>query len=156
MSDYASDGDVVGVLTAQIEGHFGMSMDQLKKAVDAAPVGTPATAASEVVKWHGMVLDSQAAFERAEQDLFTVLQSVPSDDSSPSQDLIDRVAAAAASHEGRALVVRWLLKSDASGEHDVAAGQPARSRGTLREISAAPTTAPPAASAPQPGRSAVR
>ncbi|MFE9686786.1 hypothetical protein [Streptomyces sp. NPDC006285] len=156
MSDDASDGDVVGVLTEQIEGHFGMSMDQLQAVVAAGPVGNPATTASEVVKWHGMVLDSQAAFDRAEQELFTVLQTGPSEASSPSQDLIDRVAAAAASREGRALVVRWLLKSDASGAHDVTAGQPARSRETRRDTSVAPTTAPPAASAPHPGRSAVR
>ncbi|WP_328939266.1 hypothetical protein OG288_37260 [Streptomyces tauricus] len=156
MSDDASDIDVVGVLTKEIEGHFAMAMDQLKAEVAAGPVGAPATTASEVVRWHGMVLDSQAAFDRAEQELLTVLQTGPSDASRPVQDLIDRVAAAAASREGRALVVRWLLKSDASGAPDVTAGQPARSHGTRRTTPVAPTTASPAASAPQPGRSAVR
>jgi hypothetical protein len=155
MPDGVSGGDVVGVLTAQIETRFGMSIDQLRAAVAAAPTANPT--ASDVVKWHGQLLEAQAVLDRAEHDLLTVLQHPHPDAAGPSRDLVSRVEAAVSSRDGRALVVRWLLDSTAPGQRDMAAERLARSRGARWNGPAVPTTAPPrSATAPQPGRNPAR
>ncbi|MFK0120072.1 hypothetical protein [Streptomyces sp. NPDC090994] len=155
MSDDMSGGEVVAVLTEQTEARFGMSMDQLRAAVAAAPAANPE--ATDVVKWHGMLLEAQAALDRAEHDLLTVLQTQHPDSAGPSRDLVSRVEAAVTARDGRAMVVRWLLDPDAPGKQDMAAERLARLRGMRRDGPAVPVTAPPrAATAPQSARSPVR
>ncbi|MBW1597271.1 hypothetical protein [Streptomyces sp. JJ38] len=153
MSDEIVDGpdDVVGVLTEQIEARFGMDMEQLTAAVAAAPaVHADAT---DVVKWHGLLTASQAALDRAEDDLLAALETQPSEvDDDPTMDLAHRVNAAVAARDGRAQVVRWLLDPDAPAKKDLAAERLARLRGACkgpavqtsapRPPSASPATAP--------------
>ncbi|MFE7960423.1 hypothetical protein CFC35_10340 [Streptomyces sp. FBKL.4005] len=155
MSDAPPDAidDVVGVLTEQIETRFGMSMHQLKAAVAAAP--TANSHAIDVVKWHGLLLESQAALERAEDTLVAALESQPSEVDDPTMELAHRVNAAVTARDGRAMVVRWLLDPDAVGKQDLAARRLARLRG--RQGPAVPTSPPPrSATTPQPGRSLAR
>jgi hypothetical protein len=155
VSDGISGGDVVGVLTEQIETRFGMSIDQLKAAVAAAPTANPT--ASDVIMWHGQLLEAQAVLDRAEHDLLTVLQTQQLDAAGPPRHMVSRVAAAVSSRDARALIVRWLLDPAAPGQRDMAAERLARSRGTRWRGPAVPTTAPPRpATAPQPGRNPAR
>ncbi|MFB6750639.1 hypothetical protein ACFCX6_06850 [Streptomyces sp. NPDC056353] len=140
MSDGISDEaeDVVGVLTARIEARFGMSMDQLKAAVTAAPAASPD--ATDVVKWHGLLVEAQSVLERAEDDLVAALQTQPSEVDDPTMGLAHRVNAAVTARDGRAVVVRWLLDPDAPGKKDLAAQRLARLR--PRTGPAVQTTAP--------------
>ncbi|MCZ0990360.1 hypothetical protein BEK98_22360 [Streptomyces diastatochromogenes] len=148
-----STDHVVGVLTEQIEACFGMRVDQLKAAVAAAPNANPN--AIDVVKWYGLLLDSQAALERTEDDLVSALENQPSEVDDPTMGLAHRVNAAVTARDGRAMVVRWLLDPNAAGKQDASARQLARFRG--RQGPAVPTSAPPQpATAPQPGRSLAR
>ncbi|MEU3028065.1 hypothetical protein ACPCBC_16835 [Streptomyces incarnatus] len=128
MSDGISDdsADVVGVLTEQVEARFGMGMEQLKAAVAAAPTVNPD--ATDVVKWHGLLVEAQLVLERAEDDLLAALQSQPSEVDDPTMGLALRVNAAVTARDGRALVVRWLLDPDAPGKKDLAAERLARLR----------------------------
>jgi hypothetical protein len=140
LSDGISDEaeDVVGVLTARIEARFGMSMDQLKAAVTAAPAASPD--ATDVVKWHGLLVEAQSVLERAEDDLVAALQTQPSEVDDPTMGLAHRVNAAVTARDGRAVVVRWLLDPDAPGKKDLAAQRLARLR--PRTGPAVQTTAP--------------
>lgn len=63
MTDGISEesADVVGVLTERIEARFDMGMDQLKAAVAAAPTANPD--ATDVVKWHGLLVEAQSVLE---------------------------------------------------------------------------------------------
>ncbi|MCP9213032.1 hypothetical protein [Streptomyces cucumeris] len=128
MSDGIPDEseDVVGVLTEQVEVHFAMSMDQLKAAVTAALTANPD--ATDVVKWHGLLVEAQLVLERAEDDLLAALQTQPSEVDDPTMGLAHRVNAAVTARDGRALVVRWLLDPDAPGKMDLAAERLARLR----------------------------
>ncbi|KUN02178.1 hypothetical protein AQI95_29105 [Streptomyces yokosukanensis] len=151
MSD--STDDVVDVLTAQIEGHFGMSMDSLKAAVAAAP--TVHLAATEIVSWHRLLVASQAVLERAEDELLTALQTQSAEVvDAPTMDLAHRVNAAVAARDGRAMAVRWLLDPNAPGKTGLAAERLARFSGTQRGP-AVPAGAVPAA-APRAGRGVLR
>ncbi|MFF8447714.1 hypothetical protein ACF06Q_08435 [Streptomyces leeuwenhoekii] len=156
MSDDISGGteDVVGVLTQQIETHFGMGFDGLKAAVDAAPAAHPA--ATVVVKWHRLLRESQTALDQAEDDLLAALESQPSEVDDPTLDLAKhRVDAAVTARDGRAMVIRWLLDPHASGQQD-ATERLARTRGR-RQGPAVPTSAPPRpATAPQAGKGVLR
>ncbi|MEU2131793.1 hypothetical protein [Streptomyces sp. NPDC018352] len=154
MSDDIPDSsdNVVGVLTERIEARFGMSMDQLKAAVAAAP--TANSDATDVVKWHGLLVDSQAVLDRAEDDLLASLETQPSEVDDPTMGLAQRVNAAVTVCDGRALVVRWLLDPDAPGKQGLAAERLARLNHGARTGPAVPTSAPhrPAlASVPQRG-----
>ena len=115
MPDGISDEseDVVGVLTERIEARFGMGMDQLKSAVAAAPTANPD--ATDVVKWHGLLVESQSVLDRAEDDLVAALQTQPSEVDDPTMGLAHRVNAAVTARDGRAMVVRWLLDPAAPG-----------------------------------------
>ncbi|MEU3529075.1 hypothetical protein AB0E62_35350 [Streptomyces sp. NPDC038707] len=145
--------DVVGVLTAQIEARFGMSIDHLKAAATAAPAAN--SDATDIVKWHGMLLESQAALDRAEDALVAVLESQPSEVDDPTMELSHRVDKAVTVRDGRAMVVRWLLDPTAVGKHDQAARLLARFG--QRQGPAVPTSpAPRPATAPQPGKSLAR
>lgn len=149
MSDGISDDaeDVVGVLTEQIEARFAMDMDQLKAAVAAAPTANPD--ATDVVKWHCLLVESQSVLERAEDDLLAALDTQPSEVDDPTMGLARRVNMAVATRDGRAMVVRWLLDPDAPGKKGLAAERLARLR--VRTGPAVPTSAPcPPAGTPAP------
>ncbi|MFD3910038.1 hypothetical protein [Streptomyces sp. NPDC058603] len=150
MSNAISDGteDFVGVLTERIEAHFGMGIDQLKAAVAAAPTANPD--ATDVVKWHGLLVNSQAVLDRAEDALLGALEAQPSEVDDPTMGLAHRVNAAVAERDGRALVVRWLLDPDAPGKKDLAAEWLARLNRGARKGPAVQTSAPhrPAAAPP--------
>ncbi|MBB4984173.1 hypothetical protein [Streptomyces nymphaeiformis] len=128
MSDDIPDvgEDVVGVLTARIEAHFGMGMDHLKAVVTDDPAANPDV--TDVVKWHGLLLDAQAVLDRAEDDLLAALETQPSEVDDPTMDLAHRVNAAVTARDGRALVVRWLLDPDAPGKKGLATERLARLR----------------------------
>ncbi|MCX2969441.1 MULTISPECIES: hypothetical protein [Streptomyces] len=160
MSDDIPDGseDVVGVLTERIEAHFGMDIAHLKAAVTAEPAANPD--ATDVVKWHGLLVESQAALDQAEDDLLAALETQPSEIDDPTMDLAHRVNAAVTARDGRAQVVRWLLDPDAPGKKDLAAARLARLRprtGPAVQTSAPhrPAGAPASPSVPRAGR-AVR
>ncbi|GAU70722.1 hypothetical protein SSP35_22_00250 [Streptomyces sp. NBRC 110611] len=152
-----SDGieDVVGVLTEQIECRYAMSMDELTAAVAAAPDANPE--ATDVVKWHGLLTESQAALERAEDRLLGALETRPSEVDDQTRALAHRVTSAVTARDGRAMVVRWLLDPDAPGKQGLAAERLARlSRGS-RKGPAVPTSAPARPGmAPARGRGALR
>ncbi|MGW5868288.1 hypothetical protein ACWFRJ_39785 [Streptomyces sp. NPDC055239] len=151
MSDGISDDaeDVVGVLTERIEARFALGMDQLKAAVTAAPTANPD--ATEVVKWHGLLVQSQSVLDHAEDDLLAALETQPSEVDDPTIGLAHRVDAAVTTRDGRAMVVRWLLDPDAPGKKGLAAERLARLR--PRTGPAVQTSAPhrpAAAPAPPP------
>ncbi|MGZ2361589.1 hypothetical protein LRE75_33740 [Streptomyces sp. 372A] len=151
MSDGISDGaeDVVGVLTHRIEEHFGMSMDELKAAVGAKPTANPD--ATEVVKWHGLLVQAQSVVDRAEDDLLAALETQPSEVDDPTMDLAHRVSAAVTTRDGRAMVVRWLLDPDAPGKKGLAAERLARLRPrTGPAVQTSPPRRPAEAPAPAP------
>ncbi|MCZ4102373.1 hypothetical protein [Streptomyces sp. H39-C1] len=161
MSDDISDGseDVVGVLTEQIAAHFGMDIEQLKAAVALAPTAHPE--ATEVVKWHGLLIGAQTALDRTQDDLLAALDTQPSEVDDPTLHLAHRVNAAVTARDGRALVVRWLLDPAAPGKKDRAAQRFARPNHAPGIGSAVQTRAPHTpASAPaagvRPGRTAQR
>ncbi|MFB8749185.1 hypothetical protein [Streptomyces parvulus] len=128
MPERISDGaeDVVGVLTERIEARFGMDLDQLKAAVTAAPTANPD--ATDVVKWHGLLVEAQSVLDRTEDDLLAALQTQPSEVDDPTMDLAHRVNAAVTTRDGRAMVVKWFLDPDAPGKKDLAAERLARLR----------------------------
>jgi hypothetical protein len=149
--------DVVDVLTERIEARFGMGMDQLKAAVTAAPTANPD--ATDVVKWHGLLVEAQSVLERAEGDLLAALQTQPSEVDDPTMGLAHRVNAAVTARDGRAMVVRWLLDPNAPGKKDLAAERLARIRprsGPAVQTSAShrPAGTPAPASTWRPARSA--
>ncbi|PZG80529.1 hypothetical protein C1I97_35770 [Streptomyces sp. NTH33] len=153
MSDDAED--VVGVLTEQIEQRFGMSIGELKTAVAAAPDAN--RQATDVVRWHGLLTESQTALERAEDDLLRALETQPSEVDDPTMDLAHRVNAAVTARDGRAMVVRWLLDPDAPGKRGPDADRLARLDRGRRQGPAVPTSAPARpATAPATGRGVLR
>ncbi|MGW1609752.1 hypothetical protein ACWCQZ_10190 [Streptomyces sp. NPDC002285] len=140
MSDGISDDaeDVVGVLTERIETRFAMDMDQLKAAVGVAPTANPE--ATDVVKWHGLLVQAQSVLDRAEDDLLAALETQPGEVDDPTMGLAHRVNAAVTARDGRAMVVRWLLDPDAPRKKDLAAERLARLR--PRTGAAVQTSAP--------------
>ncbi|NIY65579.1 hypothetical protein [Streptomyces malaysiensis] len=128
MSDGISDDaeDVVGLLTERIEARFAMDMDQLKAAVAAAPAANPD--ATDVVRWHGLLVEAQSVLDRAEDDLLAALETQPSEVDDPTMDLAHHVNAAVTARDGRAMVVRWLLDPDAPGRKGLATERLARLR----------------------------
>ncbi|QHC18951.1 hypothetical protein GR131_27930 [Streptomyces sp. GF20] len=128
MSDGISENpaDLVGVLTKWIEARFGMDIGQMKTAVAAAP--TANSDATDIVKWHGLLVDAQSVLERAEDDLLAALQTQPSTVDDPTMELAHRVAAAVTARDGRALVLGWLLDPDAPGKKVPATDRLARLR----------------------------
>ncbi|MCZ4124189.1 hypothetical protein [Streptomyces sp. H39-S7] len=160
MSDdlFDSTQDVVGVLTDQIEAHFDMDIEQLKAAVAVQPTTSPD--ATEVVRWHGLLVGAQKVLDRAEDDLLAALETQPSEVDDPTMGLAHRVNAAVTARDGRALVVRWLLDPEAPGKQDPAAqrlGRPNRA-GPAVQTSAAlrPATATATASPARTGKAAQR
>ncbi|CAL9363772.1 hypothetical protein SUDANB105_00722 [Streptomyces sp. enrichment culture] len=151
-----SDGteDVVGALTEQIEARFSMTMDKLKAAVAAAPAAN--REATDIVKWHGLLVESQATLVRAEDALLAALEAQPSEVDDPTMVLAQRVNAAVGTRDGRAMVVRWLLDPAAPGKQDLTAQRLARFSDGAHKGPAVQTS-PPAAPAPTaPVRGAFR
>ncbi|WP_432104111.1 hypothetical protein [Streptomyces sp. bgisy091] len=149
--------DVVGVLTERIEAHFGMDLDRLKAAVAAVPTAHPD--ATDVVRWHGLLVEAQSVLERAEDDLLGALETQPSEVDDPTMDLAHRVNAAVTTRDGRDMVVKWFLDRDAPGRKDLAAERLTRLRprtGPAVQTSAPrrPPGVPAPAAAPRAGRPA--
>ncbi|MEU3747273.1 MULTISPECIES: hypothetical protein [Streptomyces] len=142
-------GDVLGPITEQIEQRFGLSIDALKAAVEAAP--NAHRKATVVVRWHGLLTESQAALERAEDDLLAALDTQPSEVDDPTLGLAHRVDAAVTVRDGRAVTLRLLLEPNAGGKQDAAAER-------LTRRGPAVPTSPPTRSAPPsvPSRVVVR
>ncbi|MGC0328093.1 hypothetical protein RKD23_001083 [Streptomyces sp. SAI-170] len=152
-----SDGteDVVGVLTEQIEARFSMTMDELKAAVAAAPAAN--REATDIVKWHGLFVESQAALVRAEDALLAALETQPSEVDDPTMDLAQRVNAAVGARDGRAMVVRWLLDPAAPGKQDLTTQRLPRFSHGARKGPAVQTSAPTRpATTPTPVRGGLR
>ncbi|NEB88970.1 hypothetical protein G3I43_33120 [Streptomyces anulatus] len=126
MSDGISEDleDVVGVLTERIEARFAMGMDQLKAAVSVNRFANPL--ATDVVKWHGLLVQAQSVLERAEDALLAALETQPSEVDDPTMGLAHQVNAAVTTRDGRAVTVRWLLDPDAPGKKRLAAERLAR------------------------------
>ncbi|WP_198358339.1 hypothetical protein [Streptomyces fildesensis] len=161
MSDelFDSTQDVVGVLTDQIEAHFDMDIAQLKAAVAVQPTASPD--ATEVVRWHGLLVGAQSVLDRAEDDLLAALETQPSEVDDPTMGLAHRVNAAVTARDGRALVVRWLLDPGAPGKKDPAAQRPGQLQradrtGPAVQTSVAPRPASAPASAARTGKAAQR
>ncbi|WP_055607573.1 hypothetical protein [Streptomyces prasinus] len=147
--------DVVGVLTEQIEQRFGMNIGELKAAVTAAPEAN--RQATDIVRWHGLLTETQTVLERAEDDLLRALETQPSEVDDPTMDLAHRVNAAVSARDGRAMVVRWLLDPDAPGKRGPAADRLARFNRSQRPGPAVPTSAPARpATATTTGRGVLR
>ncbi|CAL9584609.1 hypothetical protein SUDANB106_05116 [Streptomyces sp. enrichment culture] len=153
MSDEVDD--VASVVTEQIEHRFGMGIGTLKAAVAAAPDAR--REATEVVRWHSLLTESQAAVERAEDDLLRALETQPGEVDDLTMDLAHQVNAAVSARDGRALVVRWLLDPDAPGKQSPTADWPV-GRGRSAHQGPAVPTSPPArpATAPATGRGVLR
>ncbi|MFI0961400.1 hypothetical protein ACH4S8_08340 [Streptomyces sp. NPDC021080] len=153
MPDGISDNaeDVVSVLTERIEARFAMDIDQLKAAVAAALTANPD--ATDVVRWHGLLVEAQSVLDRAEDDLLAALETQPGEVDDPTMRLAHRVNAAVTARDGRALVVRWLLDPDAPGKKDLAAERLARLR---PRTGPAVQTSPPHRSAGAPALTPAR
>ncbi|MFF4871497.1 hypothetical protein [Streptomyces sp. NPDC000961] len=146
-----SDGieDVVGPITEHIEQRFGLSIDALKAAVEAAP--NAHREATVVVRWHGLLTESQTALERAEDELLAALDTQPSEVDDPTLDLAHRIDAAVTIRDGRAVALRLLLEPNAGGKRIVDADR-------VRRPGPAVPTSPPTRSvrASVPSRVVVR
>ncbi|QEV10037.1 hypothetical protein CP972_03960 [Streptomyces prasinus] len=143
------------MLTEQIEQRFGMNIGELKAAVTAAPEAN--RQATDIVRWHGLLTETQTVLERAEDDLLRALETQPSEVDDPTMDLAHRVNAAVSARDGRAMVVRWLLDPDAPGKRGPAADRLARFNRSQRPGPAVPTSAPARpATATTTGRGVLR
>ncbi|MEU7148712.1 hypothetical protein AB0B15_11835 [Streptomyces sp. NPDC045456] len=141
--------DVMGVITEQIEAHFDMSFDELRRAVTAAPQAN--REATEIVHWHGLLAESQHLLEKAEVELVAELETQPDELDDLAMDKAHRVNAAVAARDGRAMVVRWLLDPVAAGKQGLAAERQARLNRAARKGPAVQTSAPTrTATAPTP------
>lgn len=142
-------GDVVGPITEQIEQRFGLSIEALKIAVEAAP--NAHREATVVVRWHELLAESQTALERAEDDLLAALDTQPSEVDDPTLDLAQLVDAAVTIRDGRAVALRLLLEPNTGGTQDVEAER-------LTRRGPAVPTSPPTRSVPAsvPSRVVVR
>jgi hypothetical protein len=145
--------DVMGVITQQIEARFQMPVDDLRRAVTAAPQAN--TEATSVVHWYGLLAEAQGVLEVAEDALVTVLGTVLGELDDAAMELAHQVNAAVGVRDGRAMVVKYLLGPNAPGKRGPGAwrgASPAASRGP-----ALPTTPPSLPSTPGASvRGAVR
>lgn len=134
--------DVLGVITGQIETRFGMSFTALRGAVEKSPDANPQ--ATQVVYWHGMLSQAQTALEQAEDDLLAVLDTEPGPLGDPVMNLAQRVNAAVAVRDGRALIITHLLEPHTTG------GQGTGTSAARRRGPALRTSQPPPASVSVP------
>ncbi|MGY4957951.1 hypothetical protein [Streptomyces nigrescens] len=141
--------DVMGVITEHIEARFDMNLAELQKAVTAAPHAN--REATEIVRWHGMLAESQKALERAEDELVAVLETQPIELDDRAMAMAHRVNMAVTARNGRAMVVQWLLDPTAYGKQGLAAERLARLSRGARQGPAVQTSAPfRPATAPEP------
>ncbi|EST31759.1 hypothetical protein [Streptomyces niveus] len=143
--------DVLGVITEQIETRFGMSFTALRGAVEKSPDANPQ--ATRVVYWHGMLDQAQTALEQAEDDLLAGLDTEPGPLGDPVMNLAQRVNAAVAVRDGRALIITHLLEPHTTRNQDTGVSA-ARRRGPALRTSP-PATAPVPAT-PVPARGVGR
>ncbi len=105
--------DIVGVLTQRIEERFTMSVDDMRRAVTAAPGVLPDV--EDVVRWHGYLVDDQKALETGEDALLDVLARVSGELDESAMALAHQVNALVARRDGRAMVLSSLLDPDVPG-----------------------------------------
>ncbi|MFB7630492.1 hypothetical protein ACFC0M_06020 [Streptomyces sp. NPDC056149] len=148
--------NVVGMLTEQIERRFAMSMQELKSTVAVAPEAN--REATELVRWHGLLTESEQTLARAEDALLAALETQPDVVDDPTMALAHRVNVAVAARDGRAMVIRWLLDPNGYGKHGIEAERLARLSRGARTGPAVSTSAPPRPATPVPaqGRGALR
>ncbi|GLV88722.1 hypothetical protein Slala04_01760 [Streptomyces lavendulae subsp. lavendulae] len=149
MSQSLESDDVVGVITRQIEARYGMTTDELRAAVMAAPGADPGT--TTILRWYGHLTDAQEALTRAEDALVEELGSTPGELDDPAMALAHQVNAAVAVRDGRAMVVRYLLDGNAPGNR---AAWSARTNGLAPALRTTPVARPAATAVPV--RGAVR
>ncbi|MGW6742814.1 hypothetical protein ACWGDX_19180 [Streptomyces sp. NPDC055025] len=119
MSDSADD--VITVITEQIEKRFGMSLTELRRAVEAAPHAS--SVATEVVHWHGLLSDAQTALEQAEDNLVAALHTRPDELDEPAMELARQVNTAVTVRDGRAMALTHLLAPDSPGKQNPGASR---------------------------------
>lgn len=140
--------DVVGVLTEQIERRYSMGMADLKMAVAAAPEAN--SEATSLVRWIGLLTESQDVLGQAEDDLLAALETQPSEVDDPTVGLAQRVNDAVATRDTRAMVIRWLLDPTAVSDQDHNAERRAMYIQAGRRGPAVPTSSPAARSVTAP------
>lgn len=132
--------DVLGVITEQIETRFEMSFTELCGAVEKSPDAS--RQATQVVYWHGMLGQAQTALEQAEDNLLAALDTEPGPLGDPVMNLAQRVNAAVAVRDGRALILTYLLEPHTAGGRGTGAFAAVRRGPALR------TSQPASASVP--------
>ncbi|WP_217550071.1 hypothetical protein [Streptomyces sp. GbtcB6] len=130
--------DVLGVVAERIEDRFQMPLADLRRAVAAAPRANPD--ATSVVRWYGLLAESQDALDTAEDALVAALGTEPGELDDAAMELAHRVDAAVAARDGRAMVVDYLLDPLAPGKRGPAAWP--RATPAPRRAPALPTFAP--------------
>ncbi|MFF0551087.1 hypothetical protein ACFYUL_19220 [Streptomyces sp. NPDC004311] len=148
MSQSLESDDVVGVITQQIEAGYGMTTDELRAAVTAAPGADPG--ATTILRWYGHLTDAQEALTRAEDALVAELGSTPGELDDPAMALAHQVNAAVAVRDGRAMVVRYLLDGNAPGNRAAWSG-PSRTAGLAPALRATPVARPAVTTVPLRG-----
>ncbi|MFF3372067.1 hypothetical protein ACFYXF_03815 [Streptomyces sp. NPDC002680] len=145
--------DVLGVLADQIQSRFQMPIEDLSRAVVAAPQADPD--ATAVVRWYGLLTEAQQVLDEAEDVLAEALarhvDTVSDGEFVELPDnvmrLADSVNSAHTVREGRAMTVRHLLDPQAIGNRS-----PGARRGmalAVRQGPALPTTPPAVPTAAQ-------
>lgn len=132
--------DVLGVITEQIETRFEMSLTDLRAAVEASPDAS--RQATQVVYWHGMLGQAQTALEQAEDNLLASLDTEPGPHGDPVMNLAQRVNAAVAVRDGRALILTYLLEPRTVGGRGTGAFAAVRRGPALRTSQPAPASVP--------------
>lgn len=145
--------DVLGVITEQIETRFEMSFTELCGAVEKSPDAS--RQATQVVYWHGMLSQAQTALEQAEDNLLAALDTEPGPLGDPVMNLAQRVNAAVAVRDGRALILTYLLGPHTAGERDTGASTAPR-RGPALRTSQPTATPAPASATPVPAKGVGR
>ncbi|KMS67737.1 hypothetical protein ACM01_41620 [Streptomyces viridochromogenes] len=128
----------MGVITQQIEDRFQMPLADLRRAVEAAPQANPE--ATTIVHWYGLLAETQDALETAEDALVEALGTEPGELADPILELAQRVNAAVAARDGRAMVVNYLLDPLAPGKRGPGAWRGASP--AARQAPALPTSPP--------------
>ncbi|WP_416986841.1 hypothetical protein [Streptomyces sp. T028] len=149
-----NSGNVLDVLTEQIETRFQMPIAELRQAVAAASQASPE--AATIVRWHGLLTEAQQVLDQAEDVLAEALaqhmDAVPDDEFVELPEHIMQLArtvnVAHTVREGRAMTVRHLLDPQAIGNRTAVWRSP-----TVRRGPALPTAEP---SLPAAGQARVR
>ncbi|MEU8543179.1 hypothetical protein AB0C52_24880 [Streptomyces sp. NPDC048717] len=104
------DGEIVAVLTQQIEDRFAMPLVDLARAVKAAPRAH--VGATNVVHAHGLLTQAQYALGKAEDRLVAALGTVVGDIlDDPVMGLAQQVNGAVEQRDAHAARLRSLLEA---------------------------------------------